>query len=371
MKLTINSSELTKSLDQAAKFVSAKPLMPILSNLKLVATENRLEITGFNLAHGIEAKCPGIDVIEEGYVCIPVSAIAIIKGMSGQLIVETDANHLITISNLTGKIEIQGMSTDEYPELDLIDTPPSSIDSKFLTQVVKYCVQACLIDESKQVLTGVNITATGGNLRAMATDGHRLVVCNLPVSEIVEIESITIPAKSLSIVPTNGGQFIQCKFDASQVSIDSGSRSITRTLDGKYPDAMMLVPKSFTRTVEIDRKDLIDALNIMSAISDQNNLVKFAMESDKLTILSSSDGKSGKVDLNCKMTGADFEQFEELEGQLFVIAFKLKYLIDGLKMIDSQDIKISMNEPFQPVILTGVDCDLDLTYLCMPISLRS
>lgn len=359
MKLTISSIKLTKALEQAAKFVSAKPLMPILGNLKLVATEERLEITGFNLSHGIEVKLTDIEVIGYGGVCIPVSAIAIIRGMSGQLIVDVDDNSLIVISNLSGKVEIQGMPTDEYPELDSIDSQPESIDAKFLTQVVKYCAQAASIDESKQVLTGINITASGGNLRAMSTDGHRLIIYNMPVSEITTIESVTIPAKSLALVPTNGGQFIQCKFADSQVSIDTGSRSIMRTLEGKYPDAMLLIPKSFNCKVEIDRRELIDALNMMSAISDANNLVKFAMESDKLTVSSSSDGKSGKVNISCKLTGDSID-----------IAFNLKYLIDGLKMFEANQVKLSMNEPLQPAIITAVASDVDLMYLVMPVQFR-
>lgn len=358
MKLTIKSSELTKALDQAAKFVSAKPLMPILGNLKLVAL-NPLSITGFNLSHGIEINVTDCDIIATGAVCIPVAAIAIIKGMAGQLIVEADDNNLITISNLSGKIEIQGMPIDQYPELESVDTAPNTIDSKFITQVVKYCTQACSIDESKAVLTGINITATGGNLRAIATDGHRLVVCNMPVSDITDIESVTIPAKSLAVVPTNGGQFFQAKFDGSQVSFDTGSRSIMRALDGKYPDAVLLIPKSFSRTVEIDRRELIDALNMMLAISDKNNLVKFEIDSHA-KISSSSDGNSGSVNIDCQATGDPIE-----------IGFNLKYLIDGLKMFESKDVKFSINEPIQPVIINAVKSDLDLTYLLMPIQLKN
>jgi DNA polymerase-3 subunit beta len=360
MKFTINSSELSKSLERAAKFVSAKPLMPILSAIKLVATEERLEITAFNLAHGIEIKIIDIEVIGSGSVCIPTPAIGIIKLMAGQLIVETDENHLVTIYNLSGKVEIQGQSIEDYPELDSIDKVPSAIESKSFIHAVKYCIQACSIDESKQVLTGVNIAATGGNLRLMATDGHRLVVCNLPVSEIIEIESVTIPAKSLALIPTDGGQFMQCAFDKSQVSIDSGSRSIMRTLDGNYPDAMMLVPKSFTRKLTIDRRELINALNMMSSISDQNNLVKFEIADTRTTISSSSDGKSGKVDIDCQTTGDEIN-----------IAFNLKYLLDGLKMFESKEILISMNEPLHPVIITAINGDLDLLYLVMPVQWRS
>lgn len=376
MKFTINSSELTKALEQAAKFVSTKPLMPILANIKLVATDDKLTLTGFDLAHGIEVDCTA-DVLELGSVCIPASTIAIIKGIAGQLIIETNENNLITISNLSGRVEIQGQSTEEYPEL-ITDESESktthSIESTFLTQAVKYCAQSASTDESKAILTGINLTADSGNLRAMATDGHRLTIFNMPVKDNVILDSVTIPVKSLGLVPVNksGDNNILLSIDNNQVSIDSGSRSIMRTLDGKYPDAMMLVPKSFTRYIDVDRRQLIDALNMMSAISDQNNLVKFVLESDKLIISSSSDGKSGKVEIDCKMTGTDFEQFEELSGQLFVVAFNLKYLLDGLKMFDSKLIKLSMNEPLQPVIITSdVPSDVNLLYLIMPVQIRS
>jgi DNA polymerase III subunit beta len=297
MKLTINSIELTKALEQAAKFVSAKPLMPILGNLKLVA-ETTLHVTGFDLSHGIEIEAKFDEIISQGAICIPVSAIAIIKQMSGQLIIETSESNLITISNLSSKVEIQGQSVEEYPELISEDFDPSfshSIDAKSFAQAVKYCTQAISSDESKQVLTGVNIATSGGKLRLIATDGHRLVVCRIAVDEGVNIESVTIPGKSLSLISVGKSDTISIAIDNSQVSIDSGCRSIMRTLDGKYPDAMLLIPKLFARTLEIDRRKSIDLLNMMNEISDKNNLVKFEITESITTISSSSDGKSGVV----------------------------------------------------------------------------
>lgn len=366
MKLTINSSELTKALEQAARFVSAKPLMPILGNLKLVAEDKYLHITGFDLSHGIETSCDA-EIIESGSVCIPASAIAIIKGMAGHLIIETNETNLITISNLSGKVEIQGHSIEEYPELISEDFNPNEIyriEAKSFAQAVKYCTQATSTDESKAVLTGVNIASDSGKLRLMATDGHRLVVCKIALGEDGDIiESVTIPSKSLSLLPGGKSDEIAMAVHNSQVSIESGSRSIMRTLDGKYPDAMLLIPKSFTRYLEIDRRELIDALNMMSAISDANNLVKFTID-DCAEISSSSDGKSGKVKVECTMLGS-------LGGYPIDIAFNLKYLLDGLKMFDSDRVKLSMNEALTPVIITAVDSDVDLMYLVMPIQLRS
>jgi DNA polymerase-3 subunit beta len=363
MKLTINSSELTKSLEQAAKFVSAKPLLPILGNLKLVVSEERLEITGFNLAHGIEIYCTDIEVISSGEVCMPASSIAIVKGMSGQLIVESDENNLITISNLSGNIQVQGQSTEDYPQLIGDDFNPQlshKIVAKSFSRAVKYCSQSTSIDETKAVLTGVNITAGSGNLRLMATDGHRLAVVNIPCDEAVNIESVTIPAKSLSLatdIKVDG--VIKLSIGTHQALVDFGDMSIMRTLDGNYPDAAMLIPKSFSRELEIDRKQLIDALNMMAAISDQNNVVKFQINDKQTTVSSSADGRKGKVDIASKLSGESLD-----------LAFNLKYLIDGLKMFDTKQVKLSINDPLSPVIITSVDSEFDLIYMVMPVQLR-
>jgi DNA polymerase-3 subunit beta len=216
------------------------------------------------------------------------------------------------------------------------------------------------IDETKAVLTGINITASSGNLRLMGTDGHRLTICNIPCDEAVNIESVTIPAKSLSLatdIKVDG--VIKLSINTYQVLVDSGDMSIMRTLDGKYPDAMMLIPKSFSRELEIDRKQLIDALSMMTAISDQNNVVKFEIGDKQTTVSSSSDGKKGKVDIISKLSGKPLD-----------LAFNLKYLIDGLKMFATKQVKLSINEPLSPVIITEVESDFNLTYLVMPIQLR-
>lgn len=361
MKFTINSSELAKALEQAAKFVSTKPLMPILGNLKLVAVnDTQLFITSFDLSHGIKIECTA-DVINSGSVCIPASAIAIVKSMSGQLIIEVETTSLITISSLSGQVEIQGQSADEYPEIidkDFDLNLGHEIDAKSFAQAVKYCTQASSADESKTILTGINITSKDGKMRLMATDGHRLAVCHIDVNESVNIKSVTIPAKSLSLMPINKSEAIVIALNDSQASIDAGSQSIMRTLNGKYPDIMLLIPKSFIRTMEVDRRELIDALNIMLAISDKNNVVKFKIDGH-VEISSSSDGKSGKVNISC-----------QLNGNAINLAFNLEYLLDSLKMFDSNQIRISMNEPLQPVIITAVNSNIDLLYLVMPIQLR-
>lgn len=85
-----------------------------------------------------------------------------------------------------------------------------------------------------------------------------------------------------------------------------------------------------------------------------------------LMVYSKSDGKTGERRIEC-----NFDDPLALKSEEFQIAFNLKYLLDGLKMFETKIIKISMNELLMPVILMGVDSDVDLMYLCMPVQLRN
>jgi DNA polymerase-3 subunit beta len=98
---------------------------------------------------------------------------------------------------------------------------------------------------------------------------------------------------------------------------------------------------------------------MMAAISDQNNVVKFQINDKQTTVSSSADGRKGKVDIASKLSGESLD-----------LAFNLKYLIDGLKMFDTKQVKLSINDPLSPVIITSVDSEFDLTYLVMPVQLR-
>lgn len=345
--------------------------MPILASIKLVADDAKIGVTAFNLAHGIEISCEA-EVIDAGSICIPLSAVAIIKLMPGRLIVEPDENHSITISNLGGNAQIQGQSSDEYPELiedsEDAETEGTSIelDASSFSLLKATCGQSTSDDETKQILTGVNIGASKGKLTAIATNGHRLTVLSLPVDLSIAIAPITIPSKSLNLIDTGKSDNVEIASAKSQVSIGcSDSRSIMRVIEGKYPDALMLLPKAFARTLTLDRKKLIDCLNVMNAISDKNNLVEFHILEKSLSIYSKSDGKTGEQKMSCVLVDP-----ARLESEEFAIAFNLKYLIEGLKMFDTTSVVINMNNPLEPVVIQPVDSDIDLIYLVMPVRIR-
>jgi DNA polymerase-3 subunit beta len=361
MKFTINSSELSKALDRVIKFVPGKPLMPILANIRIAATDrDTILISAFDLSNGIQLELQS-EVLDIGDICVPAQSFAaIVKGMAGQLIIEV-IDTTMTISNLSGSCEIQCQDAIDYPDFtgeELDKSISCEMDISTFAQAIKLGGSSVSTDESKSVLQGFNIVASAGLLTVASTDGHTLKVCKSNIDESINIPSSIIPLKPLSSISGEGKMTLS--IDESTCEIESDGSTLTcRPYAGKYPDYQLLLPTAFTRTATIDRAQLIDALNLMASVGSENSLVKCVIENDTLMVLSAREGIKGQRSIDCKMS-----------GQSIAIGFNLKYLLSTLKVIPTQKVLIQMNEALQPVVVKPVDSDVDLLCLIMPVQIR-
>jgi DNA polymerase-3 subunit beta len=362
MKFTINSSELSKALDRVIKFVPGKPLMPILANIRLVATErDTILVSAFDLSNGIQLELQS-EVLDIGDICVPAQSFAaIVKGMAGQLIIEVVDTLLMTISNLSGSCEIQCVDAVDYPDFtgeELDKSISCEMDISTFAQAIKLGGSSVSTDETKSVLQGVNIVASAGLLTVASSDGHTLKVCKSKIDESINIPSSIIPLKPLASVTGEGKMTLSIDETTCEIETD-GSTLTCRPYAGKYPDYQLLLPTTFTRTVTINRSQLIDALNLMASVGSENSLVKFVFENDNLIVMSAREGIKGQRSIDCKMS-----------GQSIAIGFNLKYLLSTLKVIPTQKVLIQMNEALQPVVVKPVDGDVDLLCLIMPVAVR-
>lgn len=364
MKFTINSSELSKAIDRVIKFVAARSSMPILSNIKLSVTDGQITLSAFDLSNGIELDI-ATETIEDGSVCVPAQLFsAIVKGLNGQIVIELIGN-VLTISNLSGTCEIQCQNSEEFPDFLKDDEDRKNrskeicIGASSLSQAVKFCSSSVSTDETKSMLTGINFVAKDGILTAASTDGHRLTVVTLPVEKEMVIESININPKSINSI--DGDDDIYLSFDDSICSIVTTNLNLMcRPIAGKYPDYQLLIPKSFKSKLELDRRDLIDALNLMATLDPENSLVRVSLDNNKMIVRSIKGGNQAIRSIDCEFVGQNSIE----------LGFNQKYLLTAIKAIPTDRVKISLNDPLSPVILQPVDSDLDLLCLVMPVQIR-
>ncbi len=388
MKFVCTQHDLNINLALVARAVSTRPTHPVLANIKIDVSQDpdRIQLTGFDLSLGIQTNFVA-QVVEEGTLTLPAKLLTdiVAKLPSGEITIDDEAGeNLVTITSASGRYQVLGMSAEEFPELPSIeDGEPNQLSATAFIDGLKGSLVACSQDESKQVLTGVYLKVEPERLEFAATDGHRLGIVevyptdyeateDVPAERVEQLNTgsfeVTVPAKALRELEKmlGAGQEVDrlgLQLEQGQVVFGWGDRKLTtRTLEGKYPDYRLLIPKQFQRQITLDRKQLLTALERIAVLADRSNLVKFSINGAQQSIdlsVESQDRGSGRESLMAQISGADLD-----------IAFNIKYLMDGLKTLLTQEIAINLNGPLEPVILTPLG-GVKMTYLVMPVQLRS
>ena len=387
MKLNCSQTELNAALQLVSRAVSNRPTHPILANVLLAADEvtGKLRLTGFDLSLGIQTSISA-SIENSGAITLPAKLFGeIVSKLSNDsplLLTCDETSHQVELTSKSGTYQVRGMVADDFPDLPLVESGTSlKLNPLLLSNAIKSTLFASSTDDAKQLLTGVNLTFDGYGIESAATDGHRLAVLSLNniLSNSKDLDnnandyekfSITLPSKSLREVEKflstcDISKPINFFIDKGQVVFISVDEIITiRALEGSYPNYSQLLPDSFENILEFDRKEFIASLERIAVLADQhNNVIKVTTDSSAKLIKISTDAQdigTGHESLACSF-----------KGQSFQIAFNVRYLLDGLKVIDSNLIKLSCNAPTAPAVFSPVNSDINFTYLVMPIQIRN
>ena len=388
MKLVCSQAELNTALQLVSRAVASRPTHPVLANVLLTADAgtDRLSLTGFDLSLGIQTGLTA-SVESSGAITLPARLLGeIVSRLSSDspITLATDeAGEQVELKSLSGSYQMRGMSADDFPELPLVESGKAlKVNARALLTALRGTLFASSSDEAKQLLTGVHLHFDGKAMEAAATDGHRLAVLSLADALAVETTvssemddegenfSVTLPSRSLReverlIAGWRGDDQVSLFCDKGQVVFLAADQVVTsRTLDGTYPNYRQLIPDGFARSFDVDRRAFISALERIAVLADQhNNVVKVSGDSTSELLQISADAQdvgSGSESLSA-----------EFIGDAVQIAFNVRYVLDGLKVMDSDRIVLRCNAPTTPAIISPKDDDIGFTYLVMPVQIRS
>ncbi len=383
MKLSCSQSELNTALQLVSRAVSSRPTHPVLANILLIADAGtgRLNLTGFDLNLGIRTSV-NASVEVSGAVTLPSKLFSdIVSKLSSESpihLLADDSGEKITLTSKSGSYNMRGLNADDFPDLPLVENGMSlNIDPLIFGNALKATLFASSSDEAKQILTGVNLTFDGKSLKAAATDGHRLSILNcvdtnsnLISDDKKELIEVTLPARSLKEIERflsswKNEKEINLFYDRGQVVFNAADQVVTtRTLEGTYPNYQQLIPEEYSHFLEFDRLLFISALERIAILAEQhNNVIKLLKDenSDLLQlIVDAQDVGSGSESIPVKYNGPSIQ-----------IAFNARYLIEGLRSIQSEVILLRCNSPTTPAIFSPLNnCD-SYIYLVMPVQIRN
>ena len=375
MKLVCSQSELNTALQLVSRAVASRPTHPVLANVLLTADAgtDRLSLTGFDLSLGIQTALTA-SVESSGAITLPARLLGeIVSRLSSDspITLATDEDgEQVELKSLSGSYQMRGMSADDFPELPLVESGKAvKVNAMALLKALRGTLFASSSDEAKQLLTGVHLHFDGKAMEAAATDGHRLAVLSLADALSVETTvssemddegenfSVTLPSRSLReverlIAGWRGDDQVSLFCDKGQVVFLAADQVVTsRTLDGTYPNYRQLIPDGFARSFDVDRRAFIAALERIAVLADQhNNVVKVSGDSTSELLQISADAQdvgSGSESLSA-----------EFIGDAVQIAFNVRYVLDGLKVMDSDRIVLRCNAPTTPAIISPKNDDI-------------
>ena len=371
MKFSILQKDLLKVLSDVQSVVERRNSIPILANIKLEAQADEVKLTATDLDIVIEETAKS-DVEQEGTLTIPAQRFFdIVRKLheNDKIKISSDAEtKQITIKAGRSTFKLSYIESEQYPIIKQEENATSfKVNSKSLFNLFNRAQFAMSREETRYYLNGVYFhVATSANdnkdLRAVATDGHRLARLEIPLPERAEnMRGVIVPRKTvIELRRLLDGLDLPVEVQVSESKISfkfAGTEIISKIIDGTFPDYERAIPTNNNITAIIDTKLLLSAVDRVSAISeDKVRGIRFSFNNDKLS-------------LSTKGNDADLAVEEvELEGSLpdFSIGFNSRYTYEMLSQFVKEKNRFSFNDSNSPTIVEEVG-DNSALFVLMPM----
>jgi DNA polymerase-3 subunit beta len=374
MKLTILRNELNDAIQHVSKAVASRTTIPILSGIKLDASFTGITLTASDTDISIQSFIPletpnkKIGTVERtGSVVLTAKFfVEIVKKLPHEEVhIEVGERFQTLITSGATEIQLVGLDPEEFPILPTIqEDQVVSIPGDLLRDMIRQTVFAVTTNESTPILTGVLWNLQDGIYKFVATDRHRLASRTATIELYdVRFSNIVISGKTLNelakIVPDQN-VMVDIVVSDNQVLFKLGNVLFySRMLDGTYPDTSKIIPQSFKTELVLNTKELSDAIDRAYLLSreEKTNIVRLITTDEGGIEISSSSSELGKVTEQIKVV--------EMRGDPLKIAFNSKYMLDVLKVIDSEELFIGFNGAMSPIIIRPSDHENSL-HLILP-----
>ncbi|NGM81930.1 DNA polymerase III subunit beta [Paenibacillus sp. 7124] len=375
MKISILKNELNDSIQHVSKAISSRTTIPILTGIKLEVSYQGVTLTASDTDISIQSFIPAendseqiVKVEQPGSVVLPAKFfVEIIKKLpSKEIHMEVKDGFQTYISSGATEIQMVGLDPEEFPVLPNIEGNETiSIPGDLLKNMIKQTAFSISTQETTPILTGILWNLSDGEFKFTATDRHRLATraARLEGTEEVRFANVVIAGKTLNelskIIPDQN-MLVDIVVADNQVLFKLDRVLFyTRILDGVYPDTSRIIPNVYKTELTLETKKLSESIDRAYLLSreEKTNIVRLQTLDNGGIEISSSSSELGKV--REELDVLDFK------GEPLKISFNSKYMLDVLKIVDSEQLTIAFTGMMSPIILKPLD-ESKALYVILP-----
>ncbi len=370
MKLTIERAALLKALSHVQSVVERRNTIPILANVLIEASKDKVSLTATDMDIAIVENVPG-EVARGGTTTVQAHTLY-------DIVRKLPEGSQVGIESVGDKGQISlraGRSTFALAALPAEDFPKmtggelshsfelSAADLRGLIDRTRFAIST---EETRYYLNGIYFHAGTSNgvkvLRAVATDGHRLARMEMTLPSGAEkIPGVILPRKTVMelrklVEETQGAVNVALSDTRVRFAFDNAVLT-SKLIDGTFPDYERVIPTGNDKIMEVSCRDFAAAVDRVSTIStDKSRAVKLSISKGQLTLSATSPE-----------AGSATEEIEVRYGSTPIeIGFNSRYLLDITQQIEGEGARFSMADAASPTVVTDA-ADQSALYVLMPM----
>lgn len=366
MKFELAREALLKPLQQVIGAVERRQTMPALGNVLLSAGEQGLQVTATDLEVELRAT---IELAVERPGETTVSARKLLEicrtlPQGAGLKVELDGER-VQVRSGRSRFTLATLPPGEFPLVEELDSPVElSLPQADLRRAIERISFAMAQQDVRYYLNGMLLELEDNRLRTVATDGHRLSLCEIDASLPEMQQQVIVPRKGINelvrLLDADADEPARIRLGSNHIQVALvGLRFTSKLIDGRFPDYGRVVPQQGSNVLEADRETLRQALARISILSNE----KFK----GVRLVLSGDGLKVQTN-NPEQEEAEEEVEVNYQGEALEIGFNVVYLMDILGSLESESVRIEFGDSNSSCLVTAGDSK-QCRHVVMPMRL--
>ena len=370
MKATIERATLLKCLSHVQSVVERRNTIPILSNVLIeAASDGTLKVMATDLDLQVVESLGAVSVEVPGAITVPAHLLFDIarKLPDGSQVSLETADNRLAVKAGRSRFSLPTLPRDDFPMIVEGDLPTSfEVGAALLAQLIDRTRFAISTEETRYYLNGIFLHVTDDDLRAAATDGHRLARFTIAKPDGADgMPDVIVPRKCVAelrkLLEESLDTNVLIDLSASKVRFTLGGENgvvlTSKLIDGTFPDYSRVIPTGNDKLLKLDPKSFWEGVDRVATIAtEKTRAVKMSLENDKVTLsVTSPDNGTAAEEVPADYKSSGFE-----------IGFNANYLKDILAQIEGDTVELHLADAGAPTLIRQ-DEKSPALYVLMPM----
>jgi DNA polymerase-3 subunit beta len=367
MKFSVPCEQFVSTLGVAARGVSTRSAIQTLAGVLVRAEDGRVELQATDMELGIRVSVPA-QVERDGSAVVPGRLLLdVVRSLpKDDLTLEyRSAEQDVEVVSGTARFHLRTLPLEDFPKLPEAAGSVMRVPARAFVETINRVARSASRDETRPHLTGVLVSASGRELRMVATDSYRLSVKETSLDQPLEGElEANVPARTLQELGRIAGADAEGEIEIAALENQvvfsvAGTVLSSRLVEGRFPNYRQLLPESFEHELRLSTAELLEVVRRISLLAQKNAPLRMAFSEGALEVSAQTpDVGEASESLPVPFNGEPLE-----------IGFNPEFLRDGLESAESDELVLKLISPLRPGLIQSGD-DGGFTYLVMPIRLN-